>query len=123
MRTQQYILPVPFMLESGEQLQNLQLAYTTHGAISRQQDNVIWVCHALTANSNSVQWWPDIVGEGKLYNPQEHFIVCVNIIGSCYGTTGPLSINPSTNQPYYHTFPFVTVRDIVASLEQLRNHL
>src|SRR5258706_3077442 len=112
-----------FSLESGEPLEKLHLTYTTHGELNKQQDNVVWVCHALTANSDPVQWWPDIVGQGKLYNPEKHFIVCVNILGSCYGSTGPLSIKPSTGQPYYHSFPFITVRDIVASLELLRNQL
>ena len=118
-----YIYDKPFALESGEQFQAIQLAYTTHGEINKEQDNVVWICHALTANSNPVEWWPDIAGHGKLYNPEKYFIVCVNILGSCYGSTGPLNINPATGQPYYHSFPFVTVRDIVASMELLRSHL
>lgn len=113
----------PFVLESGERLQNLVLAYTTYGTLNERRDNVVWICHALTANSDPVQWWPSLVGEGKLYDPAKHFIVCANIIGSCYGSTGPLSVDPATGTPYYHNFPFITIRDIASSLEILRQHL
>ena len=83
----------PFQLESGKHLHELEIAYHTYGKLSEKKDNVIWVCHAFTANSDAEDWWPGIVGKDKLYNPDEHFIICANILGSQYGTTGPLSLN------------------------------
>ena len=68
-------------------------------------------------------WWPGLVGEGKAINPHDYFIVCVNIPGSCYGSTGPLSINPDTGKPYYCSFPLFTIRDMVAGFIGLRKHL
>jgi len=68
-------------------------------------------------------WWNGLFGENFLFNPDEYFIVCANVLGSCYGTTGPLSINPETNEPYYHTFPEITIRDMVQTHELLRKHL
>lgn len=112
-----------FQLESGKTLPELQLAYHTYGKLNAKKDNVVWVAHALTANSDVFDWWKGLVGENCLFNPEEHFIVCANILGSHYGSTSPLSINPDTGNPYYHHFPEITIRDIVNSLELLRQHL
>lgn len=103
----------PFVLESGAVLPRLTIAYTTLG--TRRPDNVVWVCHALTANSDVADWWSESVGAGTFLDPEKSFIVCANILGSHYGTTGPLSENPATGQPYYGTFPSITVRDMVAA--------
>jgi len=84
-----YTYNKPFRLESGESLPGLTIAYTTLGELNAAKNNVIWVCHALTANSEVALWWDGLIGEGKFYNPADHFIVCANIIGSCYGTSGP----------------------------------
>lgn len=113
----------PFLLELGESLPSLNIAYHTYGTLNQQADNVIWVCHALTANSEVADWWPGMVGSGKLMDPDKHFIVCANIIGSCYGTTGPMSTNPDTGLPWYRSFPEITVRDQVNAHEILRKHL
>ncbi len=113
----------PFQLENGGELQELEIDYTSYGNLNKDKSNVIWVCHALTANADPTQWWPGMVGEGKLFDPSKYFIVCANILGSCYGTTGPLSDNPKTGKPYYHSFPFVTIRDIANTYELLRKHL
>jgi homoserine O-acetyltransferase/O-succinyltransferase len=117
----------PLPLECGEILENLEIAYSTWGNIQYDTKghptNVVWICHALTANSNAAEWWPGMVGEGKLFDPQKYFIVCANMLGSCYGTSNALSVNPKTEKPYYHDFPLITVRDMVASLDILRNHL
>jgi homoserine O-acetyltransferase len=112
-----------FELESGKTLPGFQLHYTTYGKLNAQRNNVIWVCHALTGNANPLDWWAGLFGEGKLYNPQEHFVICVNMLGSCYGSTGPLSINPATSQPFYHDFPSITNRDNVRAFDLLREHL
>lgn len=123
MSTKLYIHKNTFQLESGNRLDNLSISYTTLGQLNEAKDNVIWITHALTANANPEEWWNGLVGKGKFYNPEEHFIVCANVIGSCYGSTGPLSINTDTGSPYYHSFPALTIRDIVKSLSLLRNHL
>jgi len=113
----------PLPLECGRGLQSVHIAYHTYGEYDPLQNNVVWICHALTANSDAADWWPGIIGEGCLYDPAKYFIVCANILGSCYGTTGPLSIDPSTGKPYYLKFPEITVRDLVAAHELLRSHL
>ncbi|MCK5029536.1 MAG: homoserine O-acetyltransferase [Bacteroidales bacterium] len=112
-----------FKLENGLSLHDIQIAYHAFGELNAAKDNVIWVCHALTANSDVADWWPNMVGDGLLFDTSRYFIVCANILGSCYGTTGPLSINPKTNEPYYHDFPLVTIRDMVNAHELLREHL
>jgi homoserine O-acetyltransferase len=112
-----------FRLESGKKLNNLEITYHTYGNLNARKDNVIWVCHALTANSDVFDWWKGLFGENCLFNPKEHFIVCANILGSHYGSTSPLSINPATGQPYYLSFPDFTVRDLVAAHKLLAEDL
>jgi len=112
-----------FSLESGASLPEFTLCYHTYGQLNEKKDNVIWICHALTASSDVESWWPELVGEGLTFDTKKYFIICVNIIGSCYGSTGPLSINPSTNKPYYHDFPFITIRDMVGTYQLLAQHL
>jgi homoserine O-acetyltransferase len=112
-----------FQLELGGSLPGIEIGYHTYGRKNAAEDNVIWICHALTANSDPPEWWPGLVGEGKLWDPNKHFIVCANMLGSCYGSTGPLSENPLTGRPWYREFPDVTIRDQVAMLEILRQHL
>lgn len=120
-----------FVLESKEILKDITICYH----ISREWDpdgeqstgqrgkKVVWITHALTANSNPCEWWEDLVGEGKFLDPRKYTIVCANLIGSCYGSTSPLSINPETGKPYLLDFPKTTVRDIVATLDMLREYL
>jgi homoserine O-acetyltransferase/O-succinyltransferase len=113
----------PFRLQSGVALPNLQIAYHTYGNYEKGKSKVVWVCHALTANSDAADWWKGLVGENFFFNTNEYFIVCANVLGSCYGTTGPLSINPETKKPYYNNFPLITVRDMVQAHILLRKHL
>ena len=113
----------PFELESGETLPELHLAYTTFGKMNKDKSNVVWIFHALTANSNPAEWWPGLVGEGTFFDPERFFIVCVNMPGSCYGSTGPLEVNEATGKPYYHSFPLFTTRDMVRSYQPLRESL
>ncbi|MDE6022611.1 MAG: alpha/beta fold hydrolase, partial [Muribaculaceae bacterium] len=105
--------PTSFVLESGEKIESLDIAYHTYGQLNDKKDNVVWVCHALTANSDVADWWPHTVEKGCFLDPEKWFVVCANIIGSCYGSTGPMSINPATGEPYYDSFPKVTIRDMV----------
>jgi homoserine O-acetyltransferase len=112
-----------FTLESGSVLPGYHLAYTTHGFLNGKKDNVVWIFHALTANSDPAEWWTGLVGDGKLFDPGIYFIVCVNMPGSCYGSIGPLDNNPQTGTPYYHDFPFFTPRDMVHAYQPLRTFL
>lgn len=111
------------MLESGAELQDLTIAYHTYGELNSDKSNVVWICHHLTANSDAALWWRGVVGPGYLIDPAKYFIVCANILGSCYGTTGPLNDNPATGAPYYSKFPFITIRDMVNAHILLRRHL
>jgi homoserine O-acetyltransferase/O-succinyltransferase len=113
----------PFVTESGATLPELEIAYSTWGRLNEKRDNVIWVCHAYTANSDVESWWPGMLGDEMVFDTRKYFVVCANILGSCYGTTGPLSINPATSKPWLNDFPVITIRDIVRVLEILRAHL
>lgn len=112
-----------FALESGEILPSLEITFHTYGILNTKRNNVIWVCHALTANSDAADWWSGLVGEGKVFDPKKYFIVCPNILGSCYGSSGPWSINPVTGKKYYSTFPQITIRDMVRAHILLKQYL
>ncbi len=104
-------------------LPKYHLAYSTHGKLNRYRDNVVWIFHALTANSDPVEWWPGMIGEGKTFDPSRDFIICVNMPGSCYGSIGPLDRNPEGEEPYYHDFPFFTSRDMIRAYRPLKDFL
>lgn len=123
MPIQYYQIKQPIQLESGAVLPELTLAYHTYGSLNAEGNNVIWICHALTANSDAENWWPGLIGDGLLFDTTKFFIVCANILGSCYGTTGPLSKNPHANTAYFNEFPLITIRDMVKSHQILKNHL
>ncbi len=112
-----------FLLDSNEILEKLEIVYCTYGKLNAKKDNVIWVCHALTANAEVNNWWSGIFGKNKPLDPNKHFIVCANILGSCYGTTGPQSLNKNTGQPYLHEFPNITIKDMAKAHQVLANHL
>lgn len=105
MTFQTYRCPEPFLTEQEGTIGQLDIAYHTWGKLNENRDNVVWVCHALTADSDVDSWWPGTIGPGLFLDPNKWFIVCANIPGSCYGSTGPLSINPATREPYYGDFP------------------
>lgn len=115
-----------FEFEAGGESGNLKIAFHTSEKPYRGKDDtrkVVWICHALTANSDPSDWWPELVGKGKYLDPDKYFIVCVNMLGSPYGSSGPSSINPETGKPYYFDFPLITVRDIVKANIIVRRHL
>lgn len=112
-----------FGLENGSSLPGLVINYTTSGELSPKKDNVVWIFHALTANADPIQWWPGLVGEGHRIDPSKYFIVCANILGSCYGSTGPRSINPKSGKPYGLDFPVITVKDMVNAHKILQKEL
>lgn len=123
MNLQHYQHDLPFEFENGEIIENLTIAYHIAGKINPEKNNIIWVCHALTANSNVFEWWEGLFGENDLFNPNDHFIICANVIGSHYGTTNPLSTNPKTNQPYYRDFPTFTIKDFAKAHQLLADYL
>ncbi|MBB4133355.1 homoserine O-acetyltransferase [Xanthomonas campestris] len=121
--TRRIILAKNFILECGGVLPELEVCYTTAGKLSSTGDNVVWVFHALTADSNPQDWWNSLVGPGQVLSPERHFIVCANIIGSCYGTTGPSHAKGARTEGVGLNFPLVTMRDTVRAHKLLRKHL
>ncbi|MDR1896070.1 MAG: homoserine O-acetyltransferase, partial [Prevotellaceae bacterium] len=117
-----YKYPQPFALENGGTLPEMEICYHTSSE-SAAGKKVIWIFHALTANSNPEEWWNTLVGAGKFFDTERYFIVCANIPGSCYGSTGPQSISPANGKPYLLDFPLISIRDMVAAHELLRAHL
>jgi homoserine O-acetyltransferase len=112
-----------FTLESGRTLPGFHLAYTTYGKLNEAKDNVVWVFHALTANSDPQDWWSGLIGTARLFDPEEYFIVCANMPGSHYGSINPLDMNFETGESYYHGFPVFTIRDMVKAYQHLKVHL
>lgn len=112
-----------FVFESGESLPSLDLVYHTSDREYAPGEKVVWICHALTGNSNPEEWWDKMVGKGCLFDPEKYYIICVNMLCSPYGSTSPASINPKTGKPYLLSFPRTTVRDIVRANILVRKHL
>ncbi|MDR2891310.1 MAG: alpha/beta fold hydrolase, partial [Alistipes sp.] len=136
MSVQFYKYDGPFELECGAVLPELTIAYhtfgerrdggsgrDTDGEVGDDNNNIVWVCHALTANSDVADWWPGTVEEGRFLDPARYHTVCANILGSPYGTTGPMSTNPATGERWYGDFPFVTIRDMARANLLLADHL
>ncbi len=111
-----------FRLETGRTIGPVDVAFETYGTLSPARDNVVLICHALTGDSHvashggrpsSLGWWEPMVGPRRPLDTNKYFVVCPNVLGGCYGTTGPASTNPSTGAPYGPDFPTVTIRDMV----------
>lgn len=113
----------PFTLESGKVLPELHLAYNTFGTLNASGSNVIWIFHALTGNSNPLEWWHGLVGDNCLFTPEKYYIICVNMPGSHYGSINAFSINVETGKPFYHTFPWFTTRDMIRAYQHLKAKL
>jgi len=115
---------LPFITESGYTFTSgITIAYHTYGELNSEKNNVVWVCHALTANSRVDDWWSGLFGAGKTLDPSKYFIVCANVLGSCYGSTGARSIDAYTGKPYGMQWPLITIRDWVQAHDLLRMHL
>ena len=123
MKYNKLVIDKPFQFEAGGRIDHLDLVYYTSDRAYRPGDTVVWVCHALTGNANPEDWWPQLVGKGKFFDPDKYFIVCVAMLCSPYGETGPASLNPATGRPYFFDFPRTTVRDIVNAEILVRKHL
>jgi len=131
----------PFRLDTGEFIAPVDVEYETYGTLSAARDNVVLVVHALSGDAHvagwdydAIQtgrkwrlrkpgWWDTVVGPGKPLDTRRYFLICANVLGSCYGTTGPGSPNPRTGQPYGLSFPMVTVGDWVNLQARLLDHL
>jgi homoserine O-acetyltransferase len=124
--------PDEMILESGEKLGPITLAYETYGTLNNEKTNALLILHALSGNAHAAGflegeqkagWWDLMVGPGKAMDTNKYFVICSNVIGSCYGSTGPTSIDPSTNKQYGINFPVVTVSDMVKAQKKLLDHL
>ena len=141
----------PLKLECGETLSNVRVAYQTYGTLNDEGTTAILICHALTGNAHAAGfiaeeefdnysspdlinkyynmtkgkpgWWDDVIGPGKVFDTNKYFVICSNVLGSCYGTTGPLTIIPQNNKSFQAGFPKVTVRDIVKVQKHLVDKL
>ena len=125
MKRQEYIYDGKFEFEAGGSIENLKVTYHTSEEEWKPEDKrkVIWICHALTANSDAEDWWPELVGPGKLFDTEKYFVICANMLGSAYGSSGPASVDPMTGSPYFFDFPKITVRDIVRANSLVCRHL
>lgn len=112
-----------FRFEAGGSIPEMDLVYYTSPREYTPGEKVVWVCHALTGNANPEDWWPGMLGDGKMFDPAKFYIVCVSMICSPYGECGPAAINPATGKPYLLDFPRTTVRDMVRAEILVRKYL
>lgn len=118
-----YTLPEPFITERGETINHVQVRYTTWGTRNSDGSNAVLVCHALTGNADADEWFPGLFEENGILNPEEQFIVCSNVLGGCYGTTGPNTTRTETGLSWQADFPAITIRDMVRVQQILMDHL
>jgi homoserine O-acetyltransferase len=124
---------VPMLLDSGERLGPITLAYETYGQLNAEGSNAILICHALSGDSHvagyytpediAPGWWDDCVGPGKAFDTDKYFVICSNVIGGCQGSTGPSSINPATGKPFGLHFPVITIGDMVRAQARILDYL
>ncbi len=124
--------PDEMVLENGEKLGPVTLAYETYGTLNKEKSNAILIVHALSGDAHVAGlhkenskpgWWDEMVGPGKAFDTDKYYVICSNIIGGCKGSTGPSSINPKTNRPYALNFPIITVGDMVNAQRYLIDYL
>ncbi|MBX3011185.1 MAG: homoserine O-acetyltransferase [Caldilineaceae bacterium] len=123
----------PFCLESGATLGPVTIAYETYGQLNADRSNAILICHALSGSAHAAGyhssedrkpgWWDECIGPGKAFDTDRFFVICSNVLGSCYGSTGPASLDPATGAPYGLSFPVVTIGDMVRAQRKLVDHL
>ena len=114
-----YVLDTHLVLESGRTLAQPTLHYAVYGRLNTARDNAVLVCHALSGSAAVGSWWPEIFAPGALLSPEHDFVICINMLGSCYGSTGPGSVDPQTGLAYGPDFPLVSIRDNVRAQAQL----
>lgn len=113
----------PFITESGFRLPELNIRYKTWGKLNEDASNAVLICHALTGNADADEWFPGLFGRDGILDVENQFIICSNVLGGCYGTTGPVSVNPETGNIYKADFPTVSIRDMVRVQQLLLDHL
>ena len=122
----------PLYLESGRILEPYDIKYETYGTLNKAKDNVILICHALSGSHHAAGyyegerkpgWWDGLIGDGKAIDTTKYFVICTNTIGSCFGSTGPMSSNYPSNEPYRLKFPVVTIKDMVKAQMHLLSSL
>ncbi|HLY39573.1 MAG TPA: homoserine O-acetyltransferase [Terracidiphilus sp.] len=118
-----FVLDGHLSLESGCTLATPTLHYAVYGRLNAARDNAVLVCHALSGSALVGSWWPEVFAPGAVLSLEHDFVICINLLGSCYGSTGPGSVNPETGKPYGPAFPLVSVRDNVRAQAQLLNSL
>jgi len=131
-KTQYVTFKEELYLESGRLISPVTIAYETYGKLNAAKDNAILICHALTGSAHAAWlhkagdkpgWWDSMIGSGKAFDTDKFFVICSNILGSCYGTTGPTSIDPFTGKHYGRKFPVVTVKDMIKTQKRLIDYL
>lgn len=121
-------LPEDLVLESGQRLKNVTIAYETYGRLNKDKSNAILIEHAFSGDAHAAGWhegdrkpgwWDTVIGPGKAFDTDKYFVVCSNILGGCKGSTGPSSVNPDTGKPYGLSFPVITIGDMVNAQKKL----
>ncbi len=130
---QKMVFDEPLALDCGRTLPSYELVYETYGELNADRTNAVLICHALSGNHHAAGyhsledrkpgWWETCIGPGKPIDSDRFHVVCLNNLGGCHGSTGPMSINPETGKPYGPDFPIVTVRDWVRSQARLAERL
>ena len=124
--------PNELILESGETIGPVTVAYETYGQLNDQRSNAILILHALSGDAHAAGihkgdekpgWWDDMIGPGKAFDTDKYFVICSNVLGGCRGTTGPSSVNPRTGKPYGLDFPIISISDMVNAQKHLIDHL
>lgn len=118
-----FILDQPLQLESGRALTQPTLHYAVYGKLNAARDNAVLICHALSGSARVGDWWPEIFAPGAVLSLEQDFVICINLLGSCYGSTGPGAVDPETGLVYGPDFPLVSVRDNVCAQAQLLDSL
>lgn len=118
-----FVLDQHLMLESGRTLAQPTLHYAVYGRLNAARDNAVLICHALSGSARVGDWWPEIFAPGAVLSLEHDFVICINLLGSCYGSTGPGSVDPETGLVYGPDFPLVSIRDNVRAQSQLLDSL
>jgi homoserine O-acetyltransferase len=114
-----FVLDEPLKLECGRTLAGVTLHYAVYGRLNAARDNAVLVCHALSGSALVSDWWPEIFTPGAVLSLDHDYIICINLLGSCYGSTGPGSVNPETGAMYGPDFPLISIRDNVRAQSRL----
>src|SRR5579863_4081050 len=118
-----FVLDEHLLLDCGRALAGVTLHYAVYGRLNAARDNAVLVCHALSGSALVGAWWPEVFAPGAVLSLEHDFVICINMLGSCYGSTGPGSVNPETGEPYGPDFPLVSIRDNVRAQAQLLDSL